>query len=146
MDMNPSGQQPSPEQLLEDEGVDFDALDFAQELVRGVAENRDLIDRKINEKSKNWAIPRMAKVDLNILRMATYELLLRSEIPKNVTINEAIEVSKKYGTADSSAFINGILDEIAAGIPGKADKSRIAGFWHHRYRRRKAAESEFLRD
>jgi N utilization substance protein B len=122
MDMNPSGQQPSPEQLLEDEGVDFDALDFAQELVRGVAENRDLIDRKINEKSKNWAIPRMAKVDLNILRMATYELLLRSEIPKNVTINEAIEVSKKYGTADSSAFINGILDEIAAGIPGKADK------------------------
>jgi N utilization substance protein B len=122
MDMNPSGQQPSPEQLLEDEGVDFDALDFAQELVRGVAENRDLIDRKINEKSKNWAIPRMAKVDLNILRMATYELLLRSEIPKNVTINEAIEVSKKFGTADSSAFINGILDEIAAGIPGKADK------------------------
>jgi N utilization substance protein B len=122
MDMNPSGQQPSPEQLLEDEGVDFDALDFAQELVRGVGENRDLIDRKINEKSKNWAIPRMAKVDLNILRMATYELLLRSEIPKNVTINEAIEVSKKFGTADSSAFINGILDEIAAGIPGKADK------------------------
>jgi N utilization substance protein B len=122
MDMNPSGQQPSPEQLQEDEGVDFDALDFAQELVRGVAENRDLIDRKINEKSKNWAIQRMAKVDLNILRMATYELLLRSEIPKNVTINEAIEVSKKFGTADSSAFINGILDEIAAGIPGKADK------------------------
>jgi len=75
--------------------------------------------RTINEKSKNWAIPRMAKVDLNILRMATYELLLRSEIPKNVTINEAIEVSKKFGTADSSAFINGILDEIAAGIPEK---------------------------
>jgi N utilization substance protein B len=122
MDMNPSGQQPSPEQLLEDEGVDFDALDFAQELVRGVAENRDLLDRKINEKSKNWAIPRMAKVDLNILRMATYELLLRSEIPKNVTINEAIEVSKKFGTADSSAFINGILDEIAAGIAEKTDK------------------------
>jgi N utilization substance protein B len=119
MDVNPLGQQPSPEQLLEEERVDFDALDFAQELVRGVAENRDLIDRTINEKSKNWAIPRMAKVDLNILRMATYELLLRSEIPKNVTINEAIEVSKKFGTADSSAFINGILDEIAAGIPEK---------------------------
>jgi len=119
MDVNPLSQQPSPEQLLEEERVDFDALDFAQELVRGVAENRDLIDRTINEKSKNWAIPRMAKVDLNILRMATYELLLRSEIPKNVTINEAIEVSKKFGTADSSAFINGILDEIAAGIPEK---------------------------
>lgn len=119
MDVNPLGQQPSPEQLLEEERVDFDALDFAQELVRGVADNRDLIDRTINEKSKNWAIPRMAKVDLNILRMATYELLLRSEIPKNVTINEAIEVSKKFGTADSSAFINGILDEIAAGIPEK---------------------------
>jgi N utilization substance protein B len=59
-------------------------------------------------------------VDLNILRIATYELLLRDDIPKNVTINEAIEVAKKFGTEDSPAFINGILDEIATGVPEKS--------------------------
>ncbi len=119
MDMNPSDRQPSANQFMEDTKVDFDAADFAEDIVRGVTENRDLIDRKIIEKSKNWALPRMARVDLNILRMATFELLLRDDIPKNVTINEAIEVAKKFGTEDSPAFINGILDEIAAGVPDK---------------------------
>lgn len=122
IDVNPSGLQPTPEQLLEGEEVFTDSLDFAQQLVRGVTENRAVIDGKIEEKSKNWSIHRMTKVDLNILRIGTYELLFRGEIPKNVTINEAIEVSKKYGTEDSSAFINGILDEIAAGIPEKLEK------------------------
>lgn len=119
MDMNPSDRQPSANQFMEDTKVDFDAADFAEDIVRGVTENRDLIDRKIVEKSKNWALSRMAKVDLNILRMATFELLFRCDIPKNVTINEAIEVAKKFGTEDSPAFINGILDEIAAGVPEK---------------------------
>lgn len=119
MDMNPSDRQPSANQFMEDTKVDFDAADFAEDIVRGVTENRDLIDRKIIEKSKNWALPRMARVDLNILRMATFELLLRDDIPKNVTINEAIEVAKRFGTEDSPAFINGILDEIAAGVPDK---------------------------
>ncbi len=120
MDMNPSDPQPSASQLMEDTKIDFDAADFAEDIVRGVAENRDLIDRKIGEKSKNWALSRMARVDLNILRIATYELLIREDIPKNVTINEAIEVAKKFGTEDSPAFINGILDEIAAGAPEKS--------------------------
>lgn len=119
MDLNPSAQQPVAGQLMEDTKVDLDAADFAEDIVRGVKENRDLIDRKIGEKSKNWTLARMARVDLNILRMATYELLLREDIPKNVTINEAIEVAKKFGTEDSPSFINGILDEIAAGVPEK---------------------------
>ncbi len=119
LDMNPSNPPSSSRQLLDDAEIDFDAVDFADDLVRGVIENRTLIDQKIHEKSKNWSIPRMARVDLNILRMATYELLLRNDIPKNVSINEAIEVAKKYGTGDSPAFINGILDEIAAGVPEK---------------------------
>ena len=92
---------------------------FAEELVTGVMENLREIDRKIAEKSKHWAIPRMAKVDLNILRMAFYELLFRDDIPRKVTINEAIEVAKKYGTEDSSAFINGMLDEMESTLPGK---------------------------
>jgi len=92
---------------------------FAEELVAGVVANRDEIDRQIGEKSKNWAISRMAKVDLNILRMAFFELIFRNDIPKKVTINEAIEVAKKYGTEDSPAFINGMLDEMAATLPDK---------------------------
>ncbi|HTY21052.1 MAG TPA: transcription antitermination factor NusB [Geobacteraceae bacterium] len=92
---------------------------FAEELVAGVVANRDEIDRQIGEKSKNWSISRMAKVDLNILRMAFFELIFRNDIPKKVTINEAIEVAKKYGTEDSPAFINGMLDEMAAAIPDK---------------------------
>jgi N utilization substance protein B len=93
---------------------------FAEELVAGVTGKREEIDRLIEEKSKNWAISRMGKVDLNILRLAAYELCYRSDIPKNVTINEAIEVAKKFGTEESPAFVNGILDEIASGIPEKA--------------------------
>ena len=86
---------------------------FAEELVAGVRANLREIDAKIAEKSKNWAITRMAKVDLNILRMAFFELIFRDDIPRKVTINEAIEIAKKYGTEDSPAFINGMLDEMA---------------------------------
>jgi N utilization substance protein B len=92
---------------------------FAEELVAGVVANRDAIDKIIVEKSKNWAISRMARVDLNIIRVAVFELVFLSDIPKNVTMNEAIEVAKKFGTEDSPAFINGMLDEIAATISEK---------------------------
>ena len=92
---------------------------FAEELAAGVVANRDEIDKLIAGTSKNWAITRMAKVDLNILRVAIYELVFRSDIPRNVTINEAIEVAKRFGTEDSPAFINGILDEVAAQHPEK---------------------------
>jgi N utilization substance protein B len=92
---------------------------FAEELAAGVTANRDEIDKLIAGTSKNWAISRMAKVDLNILRVAVFELVFRSDIPRNVTINEAIEVAKKFGTEDSPAFINGILDEVAAQHPEK---------------------------
>lgn len=87
--------------------------EFAEELVAGVVANRNAIDNIIVDKSKNWAISRMARVDLNILRLAVFELLFLSEIPRNVTINEAIEVAKKFGTEESASFINGMLDEIA---------------------------------
>lgn len=100
-------------------GIHSKALSFALELLNGVHENRTEIDKRIVEKSKNWTIPRMARVDLSILRLAVYELIYRPEIPKNVTINEAIEVAKKFGAEESSSFINGILDEIASAIPDK---------------------------
>jgi len=78
-----------------------------------VAEHRDEIDGIIQDSSLNWRLPRMAAVDRNVLRLAAYELLYCEDIPRKVTLNEAIEVGKRYGSEDSGAFINGVLDRIA---------------------------------
>lgn len=86
---------------------------FAEELVAGVVAHKAELDALIEEKSTNWTVPRMAKIDLNILRLAVFELRFRPDIPANVAINEAIEIAKKFGTEESPAFINGILDQIA---------------------------------
>ncbi|HWI39858.1 MAG TPA: transcription antitermination factor NusB, partial [Verrucomicrobiae bacterium] len=75
------------------------------------------LDRLIEEKSRNWSVSRMARVDLNILRVATYELLHRPDVPRNVTLNEAVEIAKTFGAEESPAFVNGILDELAKAIP-----------------------------
>lgn len=88
--------------------------DFAEQLVRGVARELEAIDALLSQCSTNWKVPRMAAVDRNILRMATYELRYMTDIPPRVTLNEAIEIAKRYGSVDSSAFINGILDRIAS--------------------------------
>ncbi len=95
------------------------SFSFAIDLINGVLHNKESIDRKIEDKSKNWSISRMARVDLNILRLAVFELFFRPDIPKNVTINEAIEVAKKFGAEESPAFVNGILDEVASTLPDK---------------------------
>lgn len=119
LDLNPAEEHPSIPGEAEGARIPFDSLEFAEEIIRGVKAHRVEIDRLISEKSKHWSIARMARVDLSILRMAIFELLFRGDIPRNVTINEAIEVAKKFGSEDSPAFINGILDEVAAGVPDK---------------------------
>jgi transcription antitermination factor NusB len=86
--------------------------DFTTTLVTGVMEHRDGIDAFIQESSTNWSLDRIGMVERNILRFAIYELCFLPEIPPNVTINEAVEVAKKYGTEEAPAFINGILDRI----------------------------------
>ncbi len=88
--------------------------EFAEALVQGVMEHRDQIDEAIVARSKNWALPRMPRVDLNIMRIAAYELMFKRDIPKKVSINEAIEIAKKFGDKESPAFVNGILDELEA--------------------------------
>ncbi|PID57001.1 transcription antitermination factor NusB [candidate division KSB3 bacterium] len=87
-------------------------INFAEQLVRGTLAHRKQIDAFIAENAINWSLERMAVVDRNILRYAVYELLYEESIPPKVSINEALDISKKYGTAKSSAFINGILDNI----------------------------------
>ncbi len=86
--------------------------DFAEKLVRGTLTHKAEIDAFISKNTINWSIDRMAVVDRNILRYAVYELLYEDVIPPKVTINEALDISKKYSTPKSSAFINGILDHI----------------------------------
>ena len=88
--------------------------EFAEGLVHGVQSQREVIDEAIRARSKNWSLSRMPRVDLNVMRMATYELMFRPDIPKKVSINEAIEIVRRYGDKESPAFVNGILDEIEA--------------------------------
>lgn len=90
------------------------AKEFARRLVLGVISQRAEIDRLIEQCAEHWKLMRMAKVDLMILRMATYELVFCPDIPLQVSLNEAIEIAKRFGSADdSAAFINGVLDQVA---------------------------------
>jgi N utilization substance protein B len=88
--------------------------EFAEAIVRGVQEHRDVIDEAIKARSRNWSLARMPRVDLNVMRLATFELMFRSDIPKKVSINEAIEIARRFGDKESPSFVNGILDEIEA--------------------------------
>jgi N utilization substance protein B len=87
--------------------------EFYESLVRGIRDNINEIDRLIEEFSENWSISRMAVVDRNILRLAIFELRLSTGTPYKVIINESIELAKRFGSEDSGAFVNGILDRVA---------------------------------
>lgn len=86
---------------------------FAEELARGVYAHREQLDRVIDGSAANWSLERMSRVDLALLRLASYELLHADDTPASVVINEAIEIGRRYGTKETPAFINGILDRIA---------------------------------
>ena len=85
---------------------------FAEPLIRGTVQHRDEIDEHIKKHAKNWELHRIAVVDRNILRLAIYEMLHRDDIPPVVSINEAVDIAKKFSTEDSGKFVNGILDKI----------------------------------
>lgn len=99
------------------------ARPFFLKLVKGVIQAKPEIDSVIETFSDNWKISRMACVDRNIMRIAVYELLYCQDIPSKVSINEAIDVGKKFGTEESGAFINGILDSIHIAL--KKNKIKI---------------------
>jgi N utilization substance protein B len=85
---------------------------FAEPLVRGALEHRDEADALIKKHAQNWDLHRMAAVDRNVLRLAIYEMLYRDDIPPVVSINEAVDIAKKFSTQDSGKFVNGILDKV----------------------------------
>ncbi len=86
---------------------------WADEAVRGVAAEFEKLDATIRTASTNWRLERMARVDRNVLRLGTWELLRRSEIPRAVVLDEAVELAKRFGSEDSGSFVNGVLDRIA---------------------------------
>jgi N utilization substance protein B len=85
---------------------------FAEPLIRGALDHRDEADALIKKHAQNWDLHRMAAVDRNILRLAIYEMLYRDDIPPVVSINEAVDIAKKFSTQDSGKFVNGILDKV----------------------------------
>jgi N utilization substance protein B len=89
---------------------------FADPLIRGALEHRDAIDERIKGHAKNWEFHRIAAVDRNIMRLAIYEMLFREDIPPIVSINEAVDIAKKFSTQDSGKFVNGILDQVRGGL------------------------------
>jgi transcription antitermination factor NusB len=104
--------------VCDDFGAPEDIKPFSKELVLGVCAHLVGLDGLIDEASKNWRLERIAKVDRSILRLGTYELLYRDDIPPKVSINEAVDLAKKFGTEESGAFINGVLDRIYSGLMG----------------------------
>lgn len=98
-----------------------EAEDFAVELVEGVWREREKIDKLIANSAEHWRLGRIARVDVNVLRVATYELLSCPDTPASVIINEAVEIARRYGTDGSPPFVNGVLDHIAA-VLGKKER------------------------
>jgi N utilization substance protein B len=99
-------------QFWDDQDAPEDLRRFANELVRGVARERLFLDNVVAGSAENWRIERMAVVDRNVLRIAVYEMVFDAEVPPVVAIDEAIEVARKFGSEESAAFINGILDAV----------------------------------
>ena len=93
---------------------------FADALIRGALEHREECDALIRKHAKNWDLHRIAAVDRNVMRLAIYEMLHRDDIPPVVSINEAVDIAKKFSTHDSGKFVNGILDKIKSDLPRPA--------------------------
>jgi N utilization substance protein B len=102
-----------PEDHLLSDPVVETAIVFTRRLVQGVFRERETIDGRIQQFSRHWTLPRMNLIDRNLLRIATYEILYCDDIPEKVSINEALELAKVYGTPETRRFLNGILDSIA---------------------------------
>lgn len=114
-DLNPGASPARADAFLQGRlGGDPDLVEFARSLVTGVRRYRQELDARLTKIADNWALNRMAVADRNVLRLGAYEILYTTT-PERVAINEAVELSKRYGTAQSSQFVNGILDRFLAG-------------------------------
>jgi transcription antitermination protein NusB len=110
-DLNPRNNPAEGDRFIERRLRADDMIAFARQLVAGVRQNRAEVDARLEEIAANWSLKRMAATDRNILRLAAYELL-HSDTPPRVVIDEAVELAKRFGSAQSPQFVNGILDKV----------------------------------
>ena len=110
-DLNPRGNPAEGDRFIERRLRADDMIAFARELVAGVRKNRAELDTRLEEIAANWSLKRMAATDRNVLRLGAYELL-HCDTPGRVAIDEAVELAKRFGSAQSPQFVNGILDKI----------------------------------
>lgn len=111
---------PAQQEIDDDDAAErIVADDFCRMLVQGVVENVTFIDGEISKASANWSIERMARVDRNVLRLAIFEMAFLDDVPHKVSINEAIEISKRFCAPDARVFINGVLDRVAAQLTAR---------------------------
>lgn len=106
--------------------ADPEGRPYADEIVTGVGDTLASVDKAIGAASQNWRLERMSRVDRNLLRMSTWELMHHREIPRAVVIDEAVELAKQYGTEESSGFVNGVLDRIANDLGRTDDAPRTS--------------------
>jgi N utilization substance protein B len=111
-DLNPDVARPVLERFVRDRLRDPDLDPFCLGLYDGVVGHVKEIDERLSAAAQNWRLPRMAAVDRNVLRLGAYELFFTPETPVSVTLNEAIELARRYGAAGSPAFVNGVLDRL----------------------------------
>ncbi len=109
MDINKEINDEAIDLFLEENNCDKKEKNYILDSIKNICDNKDTIDSYVRKYASGWKLDRIAKVDLSILRIAIYEILFREDIPLQVSINEAIEVSKKYSSSESSKFINGLL-------------------------------------
>jgi len=110
-DLNPRGSRDQLAPFLESRLREADLRDFARSLVLGVLRNRAELDALLEAKAENWSLSRMAATDRNVLRLGAFEIRY-ADTPDRVAIDEAVELAKRFGTAQSSQFVNGILDQL----------------------------------
>lgn len=106
---------------------DAEGREYADQLVRGVRADADKLDERIRAASQNWRIERMARIDRNALRLGAYELLTRTDVPRAVILDEAVELAKRFGSEESSKFVNGVLDRIADDLGRQDTDAGAAG-------------------
>lgn len=112
-EFTPSGMEAGLATFRDGFSAEAEVWDYALTILKGIESHRQEIDRLIESKSAHWTLKRMALVDLNIMRIAAFETRFAEEkIPPAVAINEAVEISKKFGSVDSAPFVNGVLDQI----------------------------------
>ena len=119
-DLNPGVDRAALEQFAKDRLREPGLIAFCLSLYDGVVANLGVIDERLTAAAENWRLPRMAAVDRNVLRLGAFELTSRPETPPAVAINEAIELARRYGAADSAAFVNGVLDRVRRGAEAPA--------------------------